>query len=673
MPATDSSSSSSSSRRGMKRETERLISPKPHNVAPVWLMSTASIDHRCARIDVDDSHASIPVAGFVDDALAYADDVVVADVDASIIDTTLRDIEKLLDDEAALSTLPGERDAFERTLRACRFRLRRARESRASSSGRRDRDRDADDAASAAVTLRSCAETLNFWRSLDEESENSPAVGALCGLLRLALTGHDGAGVDGTRILNARTLAQRYRPSDVDEDEPLTTRAMFKCADELVAWQSAANFGSGFVAGLGGLVTLPLTIPAQLAATTFTSLRLAFAIAILAGKSPLHPTVAARAITSALGGVVEESDGEMANACGVEAADRSAAVAGVGSGVQEATQYAALRGSGTALQGAAWKLTRIAATRLAQRGAQRGASMAVTRAVPIIGGVIGGTVDSVMTTNAGNRAMDAFLPPRPKNAAPTLEASIRRSKDEAVANVKVAAEALNGAIGKMSLKIKTSFTTAGKRNSGDDDATPTSAGYQSKGFAEDDAWDKFEHERELEAMRAVLEDDACLDDLYRDVFSSGGGGPTPTCGNQRRRKEKERKPPDEIARRAAKDEKKQNAWREHDAAWKVFIEDHNANPSREIRYRDVPWPPSTSRILLGSAGIKKASASRADVKLAFRRLMLRFHPDRFSKFSLSDKDRVKILDKLTTISAAIKDQWIAYERSVGGVSAPLAL
>ena len=626
-------------------------------------MSTASIDHRCARIDADDSHASIPIAGFVDDAVEDAKD-------ASTIDTTLHAIEKLLADDAALSTLPGERDAFERTLRACRFRVRRAIESRAASSSGRDAVEQDVDVASAAVTLRSCAETLNFWRSLDEESENSPAVGALCGLLRLALSGHDGAGVDGTRILNARRLAQRYRPTDVDEDEPLTTRAMFKCGDELVAWQSAANFGSGFVAGLGGLVTLPLTIPAQLAATTFTSLRLAFAIAILAGKSPLHPSVAARAITSALGGVVEESDGEMANACGVEAADRSAAVAGGGSGVQEATQYAALRGSGTALQGAAWKLTRIAATRLAQRGAQRGASMAVTRAVPIIGGVIGGTVDSVMTTNAGHRAMRAFFPLRPKDATPTLEASIRKSKDEAVANVKVAAEALNGAIGKMSLKIKTSFASAGKRNNNGDGAdetngceTPSSAGYQSKGFlAEDDAWDKFERERELEAMRAVLEDDACLDDLYRDVFSSDASG-----NQQRSRANAPRKPkpPDEIARRALKDEKKQNAWREHDAAWKVFIEDYTANPSREIRYRDVPWPPSTSRILLGSAGAKKASASRADVKLAFRRLMLRFHPDRFSKFSLSDRDRVKILDKLTTISAAIKDQWVAYDRSAG--------
>lgn len=636
-------------------------------------MSTASIEHRCARIDANDAHASFPIAGFVDDAPLDAIEDAKDDDDASTLDTTLRDIEKLLNDDAALSTLPGERDAFERTLRACRFRVRRALESRAASSSGRDATEE--DVASAAVTLRSCAETLNFWRSLDEESENSPAVGALCGLLRLALSGHDGAGVDGTRILNARRLAQRYRPSDVDEDEPLSTRAMFRCGDELVAWQSAANFGSGFVAGLGGLVTLPLTIPAQLAATTFTSLRLAFAIAILAGKSPLHPSIAARAITSALGGVVEESDGEMVNACGVEAADRSAAVAGVGSGVQEATQYAALRGSGTALQGAAWKLTRIAATRLAQRGAQRGASMAVTRAVPIIGGVIGGTVDSVMTTNAGHRAMRAFFPLRPKDATPTLEASIRKSKDEAVANVKVAAEALNGAIGKMSLKIKTSFASAGKRNNsggGSDETnangceTPSSAGYQSKGFlAEDDAWDKFERERELEAMRAVLEDDACLDDLYRDVFSSASGNQ-----QQRRRANEPRKPksPDEIARRAAKDEKKQNAWREHDAAWKVFIEDNTANPSREIRYRDVPWPPSTSRILLGSAGMKKASASRADVKLAFRRLMLRFHPDRFSKFSLCERDRVKILDKLTTISAAIKDQWIAYDRSAGALA-----
>ena len=214
-------------------------------------------------------------------------------------------------------------------------------------------------------------------------------------------------GSDGTRVASARALARAHGARDVDEDEALTTAALYRSGDALLGWATASNFGSGLVAGLGGLLTLPITIPAQLAATTFTSLRLALALAILAGKDPLEPSVAAKAIVAALGSAGSAS----------EALDD---VASVGAGVRDGVQYAALRASGAAMQNASWRLTRAAATKLAQRGAQRGASMAITRAVPIIGGVIGGTVDGVMTQSAGKRAMEAFFPPRPKDCS-TIE------------------------------------------------------------------------------------------------------------------------------------------------------------------------------------------------------------------------------------------------------------
>ena len=54
-------------------------------------------------------------------------------------------------------------------------------------------------------------------------------------------------------------------------------------SETMVGWQSAANFGTGFTAGLGGLITLPVTLPATLAASVTTSLRLAFAVAIVGG------------------------------------------------------------------------------------------------------------------------------------------------------------------------------------------------------------------------------------------------------------------------------------------------------------------------------------------------------------------------------------------------------
>ena len=530
-------------------------------------------------------------------------------------------------DDATLREAMGatEHRNFARAARAVRFRARRALESGDDDDDARERR------ARDAATLEA---TAAFWRELSTDA--SSATRALAALLRLALDGREVGGSDGTRVASARALARAHGPRDVDEDEALTTEALYRSGDALLGWATASNFGSGLVAGLGGLLTLPITIPAQLAATTFTSLRLALALAILAGKDPLEPSVAAKAIVAALGSAGSASE---------ELDD----VASVGAGVRDGVQYAALRASGAAMQNASWRLTRAAATKLAQRGAQRGASMAITRAVPIIGGVIGGTVDGVMTQSAGKRAMEAFFPPRPKDCS-TIEESIRKSKDEAVANVKNAAETaaktLNGAFDKISVSLKTSFRT--QTDDAEGVVTPTSAGYQSRELS-DDSWERFERERELENMRAILEDDVAFDDVHADVFStksSSAPPPPPTTT-------KSSLDADAVAR-AAKDKKKADAWAEFDARWKVFHEDVANTTTKVIRYKDIPWPPSTSRALAGCRG---KNAAPDATKRAYRKLILRFHPDRFSRFTLHDEDRDKITAKLSALTAAIQAQY----------------
>ena len=374
----------------------------------------------------------------------------------------------------SVQSLPGERERYERRLRAFRYAVTRERDT--------DHDVDASSSSSSmAIELDALEETMRFWRALAEDESN--ATRALMSLLQLALSGRRGVdGMEGTNVSSARELARAYRPKGVDEEAELSTTAKYRAGDAMTGWSAAANFGSGFVAGLGGSLTLPVTIPAQLAATTFTTLRLSFALAILAGRDPLEPACAAAAIACALGGDdLREGDDLYRR---------------VGGSVDEATQYAAIRGSGTALQGAAWRLTRLAATRLAQRGAQRGASMAVTRAVPILGGVIGGTVDGAFTQSAGSRAMRAFFPPRPSSAS-TFEETVKRSKDEAVANVKDAAEtaakSLRDAFERVSLSIKSSIERT---------TTSLNAGFRGKDSLEE----RLEREREIEEMRAVLED-----------------------------------------------------------------------------------------------------------------------------------------------------------------------
>lgn len=524
----------------------------------------------------------------------------------------------------ALASFSCELVEFAKSARACRFRCARARAS-AEECGL--------DARAAVVAREREVEalegTIDFWRELFADESSSARL--LLSVVTLALNGAPEGGAYG-----ARALARSVRPSDADEDAELEVEALFWAGHDLVRRASATNFGSGFLAGLGGIMTLPVTIPVQLAATTFTSLRLAFAIAILAGKSPLEPQTAARAIQVALGAITNDDD-----AASVKTASE-----------REGVRHAALRGAGTAAQAASYRLMRMMAAKLAQRGVQRGATMAVTRAVPIIGGVIGGTVDGVLTRLVGARAIEAFFPPPPKSSG-GASSIMNETAEQAISNVKIAAEsaasALNDAFGSISMSFRSFSTRVDGSAEGERESIGTA--YQSSEL-QDDSWERFERELELESMRAVLEDER-----ERSSFHAASHATERADDPVDAVKDIERE-----RRRAKKDD----AWAEHHARWKVFVEDHSNVADGLVRYKDIPWPPSTSRLLLGYAG---RDASDADVRDAWRRLLLRWHPDRFSKYRFAAADASKINEKLSTISSAIKDQYVAHLASLRRVRA----
>ena len=573
--------------------------------------------------------------GRVTRAMALAGDAMRAngtDACVATLDACVERLDRALEragGSGALGAFSSERDEFAKSARACRFRCARAREDALNGGV------DVCDAVAARERdVEAFEGTIDFWRELFADA-SAPAR-LLMGVVTLALNGAPEGGTYG-----ARALARSVRPSDADEDAELGVEALFRAGDDLVRRASATNFGSGFLAGLGGIMTLPVTIPVQLAATTFTSLRLAFAIAILAGKSPLEPQTAARAIQVALGAITNDED-----AASVKTASE-----------REGVRHAAFRGAGTAAQAASYRLMRVFGTKLAQRGAQRGASMAVTRAVPIIGGVIGGTVDGVLTRMVGARAMEAFFPTRPKSTG-GASALVNETAEQAMSNVKIAAEsaasALNDAFGSISM----SFKSFSRRDDGQADGGSETIGtaYQSSEL-EDDAWERFERELELESMRAVLEDEREHSSFHATSYET-------------ERKIKPVDKPVDAAKeieRERRREKKDDAWAEHHARWKVFVEDHSNVADCVVRYKDIPWPPSTSRLLLGYAG---RDASDADVRDAWRKLLLRWHPDRFSRYRFDATDASKINEKLSTISSAIKDQYTSHLASLRRASEP---
>ncbi|WP_233568125.1 EcsC family protein [Cohnella faecalis] len=65
--------------------------------------------------------------------------------------------------------------------------------------------------------------------------------------------------------------------------------------DALIRWQSGKSAISGFITGLGGIVTMPVTIPANLASVLYIQLRMIAAIAILSGHDVTDDKVRAMA------------------------------------------------------------------------------------------------------------------------------------------------------------------------------------------------------------------------------------------------------------------------------------------------------------------------------------------------------------------------------------------
>src|SRR4051812_45886562 len=89
---------------------------------------------------------------------------------------------------------------------------------------------------------------------------------------KLAHYAADGIG----RLNSAAELAEEYRSN------PKYTSAAEQI-EALIQWETSKSFTTGFLTGLGGLLTLPVAIPAALAAAWVVQARLAVAIAILAG------------------------------------------------------------------------------------------------------------------------------------------------------------------------------------------------------------------------------------------------------------------------------------------------------------------------------------------------------------------------------------------------------
>ena len=194
--------------------------------------------------------------------------------------------------------------------------------------------------------------------------------------------------IDGVRPLSsAQDLATEYL-----RDESYRTHR--QRIDALINWETSKNFTSGFVTGLGGLLTLPFALPAGFAASWVIQARMAAAIARIYGRDLQSERIRTLIVATLVG----DSIAEIATASGIR----------VGSGVAKAVADRVSRRGFI-------EFSRRVGSRLLRMAGQK-SSVNLMKGVPLIGGIAGGTFDAVGCRIVGRHARKLFQTPENSGA-----------------------------------------------------------------------------------------------------------------------------------------------------------------------------------------------------------------------------------------------------------------
>lgn len=183
-------------------------------------------------------------------------------------------------------------------------------------------------------------------------------------------------GVPGAH--SARQLGDEYLSGDGSLDERV---------DRLIRYQVAKSSVSGFVTGVGGLMALPITLPASITSVMYVQLRLIAAVAHMGGHSLESDRVRTLAYACLLGNAAKDVVKEAGVVVGTRAA-----------------RHALERLSARALV----SLNRKVSERLLARFAVKGVAQ-LSRMAPVAGGVMGAALDGAATYAVGRVARRTFI------------------------------------------------------------------------------------------------------------------------------------------------------------------------------------------------------------------------------------------------------------------------
>lgn len=177
---------------------------------------------------------------------------------------------------------------------------------------------------------------------------------------------------------SAYEMAENYLKGEGDLTEKVNS---------LIRWQNTKSVTTGFVSGLGGIITMPVAIPASIATVIYVQIRMITAIAIMGGYDVKDDRVKALVYTCIAG----------------NAAKDILKGTGIVIGSKMSTQLIKSISKETI-----FAINKLVGFRLLTKFGEKGA-INLGKMIPLVGGVIGGAFDGISTNVVGNVARKTFV------------------------------------------------------------------------------------------------------------------------------------------------------------------------------------------------------------------------------------------------------------------------
>lgn len=174
---------------------------------------------------------------------------------------------------------------------------------------------------------------------------------------------------------------------DIANDFSQREGTLIDKANSLIRWQNTKAGTSGFVTGLGGLLTLPVTLPVNITSVMYVQIRMVTAIAIMGGYNVKDDRIR----TLVYSCIAANSIAEVAKDFGLSLSNKLLIKA-----IKKIPTEVIKRIN----QAIGFKLL----TKFGQKGV-----INLGKTIPFIGGIINAAFDVVATNTIGNIARDTFI------------------------------------------------------------------------------------------------------------------------------------------------------------------------------------------------------------------------------------------------------------------------